>query len=486
MKRMLASLLAMLFLGSGLVNSVYAEMPNTQNLNTNKIDISTDEIKEYDGFLVGMRERLDIHFFSEQHSELRSAVLEQVINGIYWVNSLQVVQELKRLGLIEFFEPNYYVTLFDDSGNNSNGWPYDTLMVEYADSYNLKGSGVRIGIIDSGVDSSNPDLQNANLQQGYNYVEENTDTRDDVSHGTKVTQVICGDHNGLGIGGIAPNTEIIPLKCFSSSGGGTIRIIIQAIQDAVDRYQCDIINMSWGLNSNSQALYSMLRYAYDAGSILVAAAGNVSSSYPQGTMIYPAAYNEVFSVSAIDSSLHVLSSSQKNDQVYLCAPGGSIPFVDENGNVTYDSGTSFAAPFITATIAVLMELDADLDQKTIQQIMEARAVDLGEPGYDTAYGYGMLPMHKLLGQHWSRFYTTEQEGHTSKSVSGWTLNHGGSKVIMAAFDKTGQMKGAQILSVDGDRGLFHHVFPDETASWYQVVYTDTDFIPLTECDLFYP
>ena len=215
----------MLFLGSGLVNSVYAEMPNTQNLNTNKIDISTDENKEYDGFLVGMRERLDIHFFSEQHSELRSAVLEQVINGIYWVNSLQVVQELKRLGLIEFFEPNYYVTLFDDSGNNSNGWPYDTLMVEYADSYNLKGSGVRIGIIDSGVDSSNPDLQNANLQQGYNYVEENTDTRDDVSHGTKVTQVICGDHNGLGIGGIAPNTEIIPLKCFSSSGGGTIRII---------------------------------------------------------------------------------------------------------------------------------------------------------------------------------------------------------------------------------------------------------------------
>lgn len=444
------------------------------------------ESAEYDGFLIGMPEGWDPQLFTEQTAWLRGIVPEPVISGIYWVKSLQIVQELKKLGLIEFFEPNYYVTLFDDSGNESNGWPYEMLTAEYAASYSLSGSGVRIGVIDSGVDSNNFNLQNANLLQGYNYIQGNTDTDDDVYHGTKVIQVICGDHNGLGPGGVAAGAEIVPLKCFSSSTGGTVKNIAKAIEDAVDLYQCDIINMSWGLSSNVETLYSSLCYAYGKGVILVAAAGNVTSSYPQGTKIYPAAYQEVISVSAVNSSLQVLSSSQRNDQVFVCAPGGAVPFVDGNGSVVYDSGTSFATPFIAAEIALLRELAPNLDRDTLMELMVERAVDLGDSGYDTAYGYGLLPLDVLLGQHWSRFYFSGDDSESMYSVSGWTLNHGGSRALLTSFDDNGRMIEIQILATEQDRGLFDYSFKEGNATDYILSFTDPAFIPLAPCDHFSP
>ncbi|MBQ9664257.1 MAG: S8 family serine peptidase [Oscillospiraceae bacterium] len=298
--------------------------------------------------------------------------------------------------------------------------------------------------------------------------------------------MICGDHNGVGISGIAPDVEVVPLKCFSSSGGGTVKILAPAIQAAVETYQCDIINMSWGLSSNSQTLYSALRSAYDAGVILVAAAGNVNNTYPQGTKIYPAAYNEVISVTAVNASLQILSSSQRNDQVSFCAPGGNVPFVDQSGNISSDSGISFAAPCVTAEIAILRQLAPNLDRDVMMELMEDRAMDLGDSGYDTAYGYGLLPLDNLIGQHWVRFDTTESDGGIYWSVFGWTLHHGGSRALLTALSDTGQMLGVRILATERDRGLLDHVFTEENATTYLIAFTDTAFIPLSPCERFSP
>ena len=484
MKKLFASVLMTLLLGNWLLPPLCADASETVNLNVDNKD--TKENSAFDGFLIGMPDGWDIQLFSKGSSWLREIVPEPVIDGIYWVESLQVVQELKKLGVIEFFEPNYYATLFDDSGDNSNGWPYEVLTAAYAGSYGLNGSGIRIGIIDSGVDPNNPDLQNAKLLQGHNYIQDSTDTSDDVYHGTKVTQVICGDHNGLGLGGIAADSEIVPLKCFSALGEGTVKILAEAIAAAANDYQCDIINMSWGLGNNSKTLYDALQKAYEAGVTLVAAAGNVTSSYPQGSKIYPAAYPEVISVSAVNSSLEVLSSSQRNDQVFVCAPGGGVPFVDEGGNITYDSGTSFACPFVTAEIAVLQELDPALDRETIRNLMVERAVDLGDSGYDTAYGHGLLPLDKLIGQHWSRFYTVESDGQSKCGVSGWTLNHGGSRALFAAYDGSGKMMEFHILATELDIGFYDYVFTEKKVGKYMVAYTDKSYIPLSFCEIYSP
>lgn len=481
MKRILAGVLTALLFGSSLISPLSAEAAEPKGLTAgNENYIRT----EYDGFLIGMPEGWDVQLFSEQLSWLRGSLPEAVCNGIYWVDSLEIVEKLKRLGLIDFFEPNYYVSLFDEAGDGSNGWGYETLAAGYTEAYGLTGSGIRIGVIDSGVDRDNLNLQNANLLQGYNYVSDNGDTADDLYHGTKVTQVICADHNGLGTGGIAPDAEIVPLKCFSSTGGGTVRVLLKAIEDAVYSYGCDIINMSWGLSTNSELLHNQIQDAYEAGVILVAAAGNVTSKYPQGTIIYPAAYDEVISVSAINSSLQVLSSSQQNDRVFVCAPGGGIPFVREDGSVAGDSGTSFAAPCVTAEIALLRELDGNLDRDVMRELMMERAVDLADAGYDTASGYGLLPLDRLIGQHWSRFSVTGDagQGTRSVSVSGWTLNHGGSRGVLTAYDANGQMIGIRILATDLDRGLFDHTFTEENAASYMIAYLNTAFVPLDSCD----
>ena len=485
MKKILAGFLAALLLGSGLISSPCAEAAEPEGLTAG----NDNTIKaEYDGFLVGMPEGFDLQLFSEQSPWLRGSLPEPVSDGIYWVDSLEIVQGLKRRGLVEFFEPNYYVSLFEDAGGGSNGWPYETLTAGYAGEYGLTGNGIRIAVIDSGVDRGNLNLQNANLLQGHNYVQDNSDTDDELYHGTKVIQAICGDHNGLGIGGIAPNAEIVPLKCFSTTGGGTVRILLKAIEDAVDIHQCDIINMSWGLSTNSELLHNQIEAAYDAGVILVAAAGNVTSSYPQGTMIYPAGYDEVISVSAINSSLQVLSSSQRNDRVFVCAPGGGIPFVGQSGNVVSDSGTSYATPCVAAEIALLRELDPNLDRDVMKELMKQRAVDVGDSGYDTASGYGLLQLDKLIGQHLSRFVLSEDSGQGTRSVSvsGWTLNHGGSRVLLTAYDGSGQMVGIRILATELDRGLFDHTFTEENAVSYMIAFSDSAFVPLDACDRFSP
>ena len=122
-----------------------------------------------------------------------------------------------------------------------HGWSYEAVAAGTAAAYGLTGSGVRIGLIDSGVDPDNPDLQNAVIGEGYDYILGTSEMCDDIHHGTSVAQVICGDANSLGVSGIAPDAEIIPLRCFSKSDGGDVMMLSQVIYDAVDVYHCDII-----------------------------------------------------------------------------------------------------------------------------------------------------------------------------------------------------------------------------------------------------
>ena len=151
--------------GSMVSPSCYAEMP--QNSGWSGIQDAAQSDKQFDGYLFGAFEGWDGMLFPNQLPGLRDAVVEQVVSGIYWADSLELVQSLKRLGLIEFFEPNYYVTLFDEPGGGGeiNGWPYDALEAGYAKDYSLSGRGIRIGVIDSGVDPTNANLQSANLIQ---------------------------------------------------------------------------------------------------------------------------------------------------------------------------------------------------------------------------------------------------------------------------------------------------------------------------------
>ncbi len=431
---------------------------------------------DYDGYLFKISGRGETKGFSDLLKEA-----EHVFDQIYWIEDKSILDKLNTKGGIEFVEPNYYVTLFDDS-RSSNGWPYDAMTVSYPAGYALNGNGVRIGVIDSGCDLDNPDLQNAKILQGYDYVEDSTEMNDAVYHGTKVIQVIAGDNNALGMTGIAPSAEIVPLKCFSTSSGGTVRILAQAIIDAVDVYGCDIINMSWGLGTKSTTLYEAIEYAFNQGTLLVAAAGNVTNSYPQGTKIYPAYYGEVISVSAIGSDYTMLSTSQKNDGVNVCAPGGSIPFVNASGSQISDSGTSFAAPCVTAAVALLKQLQPAVDLDILLSVFEERALDLGDEGYDIAYGYGLLRMDDLIAEKWSYMGLEEIEEISYPRILGWSVNPSGGYVFVSGFTESGQMTAVRFAASGSGAFPFEAVIT-EISQEIRVFYLNSDYSVQCACDL---
>ncbi len=375
----------------------------------------------------------------------RGAPMEPVLGDVYWTQSEEYAQWLLDTGQAAFVEPNYIATLFD-SPAPAPDWPRQMLRTDYAEALGMDGTGVRVAVIDSGLDLANPDLQNARIAAGYDYIGETTAMRDDVYHGTKVAQLIAGDDNGLGVTGIAPRCDLVPLRCFSSSSGGDVKTLSRAIVDAATVYQCDVINMSWGIAGQSSVLHQAIQEAYAAGAVLVAASGNVSSSYPQGTLIYPAAYDEVISVGSVDAQGNVASDSIQNGCVTVCAPGKGVGLIPAGGGTESSSGTSFAAPCVSAALALVKQYAPALRGRDCVELLRERAFDIGETGRDAAYGYGLARLDRLFEARWA-YLSESAEGAARFSAS--LLRAGEGYLMLACYNARGQMCGVRVAPLSG-------------------------------------
>ena len=256
------------------------------------------------------------------------------------------------------------------------------------------GSGVRIAVLDTGIYPEHEDFADADIEKGYNYLDDNTDTTDTNGHGTLISGIICaGSENGIGIRGLADGVTIIPLKCFD---GETTKIscVAEAIYDAADVYDCDIILMSWATDTDSETLHDAVSYAAAAGVFLVAPSGNAGGEED----LYPAAYDEVISAAALNIWNERASFSQANDGVTLCVPAVSIygPGISSEDEYVSESGTSYGSAIAAAAAALALSLDEDLTQDEFIQLISDTSEDLGEEGYDPEYGYGLLNMEALL------------------------------------------------------------------------------------------
>lgn len=236
---------------------------------------------------------------------------------------------------------------------------------------------VTICILDSGCDDSQA--------EGKNYLSDGEKLSDEGGHGTLVYQILAEN---------VPDARLYMLKCFSgeeetSSEEEKTRqeqAILQALYDAVDVYQADVINISWTLNVESEALHEAIAYAYEQGSIVVAASGNLSLQTPIGSRVYPAGWEEVIGVGGVDldadgnpvSSLWYLQS----DSIFVCT----------DGNWQGEKGTSFAAPKVAAVIARYLQSapEEEKNDPRVREYLKEQAQDLGESGYDTVFGWGYI------------------------------------------------------------------------------------------------
>ena len=268
-----------------------------------------------------------------------------------------------------------------------------------------KGKGVKVAVIDTGVDGTHPDLINRVLA-GYSIVDKTVipagSNSDTGMHGTHVSGIIGGNSNGKGITGVAPEVYIIPVKVLDSNGQGSDEWVAAGIDWAV-KAGADIINLSLGgtvnpfANSGSKSCQAV-NDAYDANVLVVVAAGNEGSyGNPQSE---PASCRGALSVAAVNENLTRSFFSSYDATVAIAAPGSNIISSTPTYNYTpYDvwDGTSMAAPFVTGVAALIKSKYPTYSAAQIRAKIISSAYDIGSKGRDPLTGYGLVNAAKAVG-----------------------------------------------------------------------------------------
>lgn len=247
------------------------------------------------------------------------------------------------------------------------------------------GAGVKVAIIDTGVDYAHPDLA-GHYAGGYNAVSTSTLPMDDHGHGTHVAGTIGAIKDGKGVVGVAPDAKLYGVKVLDANGSGSYSNVIDGIQWAVDN-KMSVINMSLGGSSGTPALAAVMEAADKAGVTIVCAAGNDS-----GPVNYPARYPQAIAISASSSADKIASFSSRGAEIAFIAPGVNVYSTYKGGAYKTMSGTSMACPHAAGLAALAVAQGADTPAKVRESLKKA-ATPLGlKPGEE---GAGMINAAKI-------------------------------------------------------------------------------------------
>ena len=254
---------------------------------------------------------------------------------------------------------------------------------------------VVVAVIDSGVDLTHPDLDGVSVVAPRNVVYNSSDVTDEVGHGTHVVGTILAEtDNAVGVAGIAPKSKLMPVKVADADGFLSFSDILDAVDWAREN-GADIINMSLGgqLSSEQVALAQpTFTAARAAGILMVAAAGNDGVPF----RMYPASFNGVVSVSAVDRHDEIADFSNTGRAIDIAAPGVHLISTVPDGGYDRYSGTSMASPHVAGVAALTWAARPDLAVDELEAVLRASAVDLGDPGHDTIYGDGRVDAEAAL------------------------------------------------------------------------------------------
>lgn len=279
-------------------------------------------------------------------------------------------------------------------------WGINRIDAELVWPLGQTGSGINIGIIDTGISTSHPDLA-GNIKGGVSEVAYTYSWNDDNGHGSHVAGIVAAVDNTIGVVGGVPAANLYAIKVLDRNGSGYLSDVIDGI-DWATAHGIQVINLSLGTTADIQSMHDAVKRAHDAGVVVVAAAGNSG-----GSVIYPAAYPEAIAVAATDSSNIAPYWSSRGPEVDLAAPGVNIYSTYKGTKYATLSGTSMASPHVAASAAIVLSrplvdvlntcintLDLDcngvLSPQEVQAKLEATARDLGAPDRDNIYGYGLV------------------------------------------------------------------------------------------------
>lgn len=296
------------------------------------------------------------------------------------------LDRLKKNGEILKVEPDIIV----DNSNQVQNWGIPAINIPTSWANGYTGKGVKIAIIDSGI-SLHDDLV---ISGGQSFVDYTTSYNDDNGHGTHVAGIIGSKDNLIGYKGVASDAELYAVKAFSSDGKAYLSDIFAGIDWSITNGM-DIINMSLGAQVGSPAFRTILDTAYENGILFVAAAGNDGTGSGD-TIDYPARYESVIAVGAVDQQKNLASFSSTGPSVELVAPGVGIHSTYLNGGYASLSGTSMAAPYVSGYLALLKQAYPTLTNVELRELLNEHTIDLGQIGRDPLYGNGLIQAIPML------------------------------------------------------------------------------------------
>ncbi|WP_245180973.1 type VII secretion-associated serine protease mycosin [Streptomyces montanisoli] len=255
-----------------------------------------------------------------------------------------------------------------------------------------KGKGVRVAVIDTGVDNVNPQLKPAvDASAGKDYLGKTDGTKDEVGHGTKVAGIIAArPRAGTGFVGLAPEATIIPIRQNDEKNSGKSDTMAQAIKYAVSK-GADVINISQDTSAPlgpQSTLAQAVAYALAHQVVVVASAGNDGTD-GKARDTYPAAFDGVLAVAASDRDNERAAFSQSGSFVGVAAPGVDIVSTVPGGGQCLDNGTSFSAPYVAGVAALLRGEHPDWTAREIVAQIEQTA-ERSINGHDDFIGWGVV------------------------------------------------------------------------------------------------
>ncbi|TDC70410.1 type VII secretion-associated serine protease mycosin [Streptomyces hainanensis] len=261
------------------------------------------------------------------------------------------------------------------------------------------GAGVAVAVIDSGVDTRNPQLAGAvAADRGTDLTDDEGDqTTDRVGHGTRVAGIIAARaSDDTGFVGLAPDATVIPIRASDADGEGDVATLAAAVRHAV-RADADVINISQDTDRRL-AEDSDLRRAVDealaADVVVIASAGNDGADGEPGET-FPAAYRGVLAVAASDRNNERAPFSQSGDFVGIAAPGVDMVSTVPLGGQCVDNGTSFAAPYVAGVAALLRAAEPDWTAENVVAHLQQTA-ERAIPGPDAHLGWGVVDPVRAL------------------------------------------------------------------------------------------
>ncbi|MCB4756414.1 MAG: S8 family serine peptidase [Elusimicrobia bacterium] len=357
-----------------------------------------------------------------QWARLRSALERTVVVTLEEdVTVEEAIKKLRRDPQVEICEPNYlrrpsrtandtsYAQLWalQNTGQAGNLTDYDPaagvagrdIDAEAAWDTVTGSATVIVAVVDSGADLDHPDLA-ANLMSGRDFVLNNSNPNDDCAaasgHGTHVAGIIGAvGNNGAGVTGVGWNVRLMPLKVADASLGCLYPD--SAIADAIDyavTNGADIINMSFGGDNDNAAMRTSIEAAVAAGVVMVAAAGNESTS----ALRYPAANAGVLAVAATDRTDRVAPFSNYGSYVDLAAPGVAIYSTIPDNTYIFMNGTSMASPMVAGVAALVLSEYPSLSASeiTTRILQSCENIDAYNPAYVGQIGAGRVNAARAL------------------------------------------------------------------------------------------